>query len=198
MSWKITPFYRSTQGEQTAFFINPLQAFVSNIPVGNLKSRGVEFAFTKGDFSRNGFAGQLAFTYTYTDINYTPLPNGGTPLSVIDNDIATFNAYTSGCASTQSGGTKNAACLTQGGALPTDPNTGTTITASPCYSAAGTAVACTVAGAIANPYWNAPTNNLFNLSGPYLPTDTVVATAGLNANTYGTPYVAALILQLQA
>ncbi len=42
ISWKITPFWRQTNGEQSAFFINPLQAFVSNIPVGNLTSKGVE------------------------------------------------------------------------------------------------------------------------------------------------------------
>jgi hypothetical protein len=190
MSMKITPFWRSTQGEQTAFFIDPLQAFVSNIPVGNLTSKGVEFAFNKGDFNRNGLSGQLAFTYTYTDIKYTALPNGGTPLSVINNDVATFNAFTSFCASNP----KDARCLTQGGATPTDPNTGNAIVASPCYDTSGNAVACSATGAIANPYWNAPVNSLFNLSGPYLPTDTVVATTGLNANTYAVPYTATLLL----
>src|SRR5579884_515818 len=194
MSWKITPFWRATQGEQTAFFINPLQAFVSNIPVGNLNSRGVEFAFNKGDFNRNGLSGQLAFTYTYTDIKYTALPNGGTPLSVINNDVATFNAYTSGCASTQAGTAHNPACLLQNGSAPTSPNTGTTIVASPCYDPTGAPVACSVAGAVANPYWNAPTNSLFSLGGPYWPTDTVVATTGLGSNSYAVPYVATLIL----
>ena len=195
MSMKITPFWRSTQGEQTAFFIDPLQAFVSNIPVGNLNSRGVEFAFTKGDFSRNGFAAQLAFTYTYTDIKYTTLPNGGTPLSQINNDIATFNAYTSACAAAPT----NPACLTQGGTTPTDPNYGAPIVASPCYGPAGggapgAPVACGTPGAIANPYWNAPLQSLFNLNGPYWPTDTVVATTGLGSNSYAVPYVGTLLL----
>ena len=189
MSMKITPFWRSTQGEQTAFFIDPLQAFVSNIPVGNLNSRGVEFAFSKGDFSRNGFAAQLAFTYTYTDIKYTTLPNGGTPLSVINNDIATFNAFTSACAAAPS----NPACLTQGGATPTSPNTGAPIVASPCY-VGGAPSPCSAAGAVANPYWNAPLQSLFSLSGPYWPTDTVVATTGLGSNSYAVPYTATLLL----
>jgi hypothetical protein len=194
MSWKITPFWRATQGEQTSFFIDPLQAFVSTIPVGNLNSRGVEFAFQKGDFNRNGFAGQLAFTYTYTDIKYTALQNGGTPLSVINNDIAQFNAYTKGCLATEQGAAHNATCLTQGGTAPTN-SAGNPIIAAACYDAGGVPdQSCTGAGAVANPYWNAPTNGLFNLSGPYLPTDTVVATTGLGANTYGAPYVATLLL----
>jgi hypothetical protein len=194
LSWKITPFWRATQGEQTAFFIDPQQAFVSNIPVGNLNSRGVELAISKGDFNRNGLSGQLALTYTYTDIKYTALPNGGTPLSGINNDIATFNAFTAGCASTQAGTAKNPACLTQNGSLPTSPNTQTQIVASPCYTSAGAPVPCNTAGAIANPYWNAPTSSLFNLNGPYLPTDTVVATTGLGVNSYAVPYVATLLL----
>jgi hypothetical protein len=154
-----------------------------------LNSRGVEFAFTKGDFAKNGLSGSLALTYTYTDIKYTKLRNGGTPLSVINNDVATFNAFTSACATNPA----NRACLTQGGTTPLDPTTGTPIVASPCYTTAGAPSAC-VAGTIANPYWNAPLNPLFDLAGPYLPTDTVVATTGLGVNTYNVPYVAALLL----
>jgi hypothetical protein len=190
LSFKLTPFWRTTQGEQTAFFINPLQAFVSNIPVGNLQSRGVEFALSKGDFNRNGLSGSLAFTYTYTDIKYGKLNNGGTPLSVINNDVAAFNAFTSFCASH---GT-DPRCLTQGGTTPNDPNTGAPIVASPCYTTAGAPAPACGAGTVANPYWNAPVNALFNLAGPYWPTDTVVATTGLNVNSYAVPYVATLLL----
>ena len=193
MSLKLTPFWRSTQGEQTSIFINPLQLFVSSIPVGNLQSRGFEFAFTKGNFINNGFSGALAFTYTYTDIKYGRLPNAGTPLTPINNDIATFNAFTSGCAATQAGTAHNPACLTQGGTQPMDPNTNAPIVASPCYTTAGSPTACGP-GTIANPYWNAPTNGLFNLSGPYWPTDTVVARTGLGSNSYAVPYVATLLL----
>ncbi len=39
-----------------------------------------------------------------------------------------------------------------------------------------------------------PIQGLFNLNGPYLPTNTVVSTTGLNANSYAVPYVATLLL----
>ncbi len=189
MSWKITPFWRATNGEQTAFFINPVQAFVSNIPVGNLTSKGVEFAFTDGDFARNGFAGQLAFTYAYTTIKYGPLNNGATPLSVINNDVATYNAFTSTCAAHPT----DSRCVLPNGSTPLDPTTGTPIVASPCYTTTGAPAPCGPT-TIANPYWNAPAQGLFNLNGPYFPTDTVVATTALNVNSYMIPYVATVIL----
>jgi len=181
LSWKLTPFWRYTTDEQTAFFINPKTAFVSVIPVGNLRSQGVELAVQKGDFSRDGWAGALAFTYTYTTINYTPLKNGGTPLSPINTDIKTYNAYTSFCASHS-----------------TDPRCGATsngMISAACYATSGTPDPTCAAGDIANPYWNAPVQPLMSLNGPYFPTDTVVAPLGLNfLNLYGVPYTTTLIL----
>ncbi|MGZ3561504.1 MAG: TonB-dependent receptor domain-containing protein [Vulcanimicrobiaceae bacterium] len=199
MSWKITPFIRSTLGEQTSLFIDPVHLFVSSIPVGNLTSKGFEFAFHAGDFNRNGWAGQLAFTYAFTQIKYTTLGNGGTPLSVINNDIATYNALTSFCA----GHASDSRCRLGNGVTPTDPATGSPLVAAPCYtavSAAGGGIVgavpapCGSAGSYANPYWNAPVQGLFNLNGPYFPTDTVVAQSGLGVNSYAVPYVATLIV----
>ena len=183
-SIKITPFLRKTSGEQTTVFIDPRHAVVSSIPVGDLTSRGIEFAFSKGNFDRNGFAGQLAYTYTYATIDYSPLGNGSTVIDPINNDIKNYNAYTSACA--------------PGGAAAKAGNCGVTSSgavAAPCYGNAGAAVLCTAPGAVANPYWNAPAQGLLDRSGPYFPTDTVVSTFGLNSgNSYLTPHTATLIL----
>lgn len=187
-SMKVTPFLRKTSGEQTSVFIDPKHAVVSSIPVGNLTAQGVELALQDGDFNRNGFAGQLAYTYTYTTVKYGLLGNGGTVISPINNDIKSYNAYTSFCAHD-----------------PRDARCGSTsngVAAAPCYvatqSSSGTSVApapCGAAGAYANPYWNAPVQSLLDPSGPYFPTDTVVSALGLNSgNAYGVPHVATLIL----
>lgn len=180
LSWKVTPFYRYTQGEQTAFFLDPKTGFVSNIPVGNLTAKGVELSIRKGNFNRNGWAGQFSYTYTYTSIKYTPNNVGGTPLDPINNDVKTYNAYTSFC-STHA----------------TDSRCGTTTTgvaAAACYTPAGLPDPTCASTSIANPYWNAPVQNLFDRFGPYFPTDTVVSTFGLNSNAYGVPHTATLIL----
>jgi hypothetical protein len=183
-SLKITPFLRKTSGEQTTVFIDPRHAVVSSLPVGDLTSRGIEFAFSKGNFDRNGFAGQLAYTYTYATIMYSPLGNGSTVIDPINNDIKNYNAYTSGCAPGGAAAKAGLCGVTSSGAA-----------AAPCYGAAGAAIACTAPGAVANPYWDAPAQGLLDRSGPYFPTDTVVSTYGLNSgNSYLTPHTATLIL----
>ncbi|TAM88582.1 hypothetical protein EPN42_09155 [bacterium] len=180
-SWKLTPFWRYTTGEQTSFWINPKTFFVSVIPVGNLKSQGVELALQKGDFNRDGWSGSFAFTYTYTTVNYTNLRNGGTPLSPINTDIKTYNAYTSFCATH----TTDPRC-----GLPTNG-----AAAAACYTSAGAPDPACAAGDVANPYWNAPVQGLLSLNGPYFPTDTVVSTLGLNFfDPYGVPYTSTLVL----
>ena len=186
-SIKVTPFLRKTSGEQTTVFIDPRHAVVSSIPVGDLTSKGVEFAFTKGNFDRNGFAAQLAYTYTYATINYSALGNGSTVIDPINNDIKNYNAYTSACAPGGSAAKAGLCGVTSNG-----------VVAAPCYEGAAgatAAVACTAPGAVANPYWNAPAQSLLDRSGPYFPTDTVVSTFGLNSgNSYLTPHTATLIL----
>ena len=69
-------------------------SFISGLNVGRQTSEGLEFELDKGDFSRNGLAARLTFTYTNSYINYTKLGGG---LSVVDGynqAIAAYNAYT--------------------------------------------------------------------------------------------------------
>jgi hypothetical protein len=189
LSWKITPYVRTTNGEQTSFLLNATSPFVSVVPVGNLTSKGVELALNLGEFSRSRWAAQLAFTYSYTTIMYATRNDGGTPVSVINDDIAAYNAFTSACAAHP----KDARCLLANGQPPTDSYTGTPIVASPCYTTTGTPSPCGP-GTIGNPYWNAPVQSLFDLHGPYVPSDPVVATTGFLPDFYAVPYVASLLV----
>ena len=44
--------------------------FVTQVPVGVNRNYGVEFQVNKGDFTRNGLSGQLAFTYTNSKVQF--------------------------------------------------------------------------------------------------------------------------------
>ncbi|MGZ3496119.1 MAG: TonB-dependent receptor domain-containing protein [Vulcanimicrobiaceae bacterium] len=181
MAVKITPFLRQTHDQIENFYLNIKQGFISGLNAGNQTSEGFEFAFSKGDFARDGFAAQLGFAYTNAYLVFSGLPNGTTILSPINADIQTYNAYTSFCAS-----------------HPSDSRCGKTTTgqtAAACYSTGGSPDPACFAGDIANPYWNAPVQPLLDPSGRYLPYSTIPGGIGSGVNAYTFPYVASLILQ---
>lgn len=169
ISLKLTPFLRQTKDQIQQFFLDQKTGFVSGLNVGRQTSSGFEFQVNDGDFTRNGFAGQLSFAYTHSQITYDTLNNGSTVVTGINNDIAAYNSLTRG------GG--GAACYTQ--ATPTVP---------------GTPVACTTAGAVANPYFNAPRQALVNPTAAFPTYDILPGSIGSSATTFGAPYVTALIL----
>jgi hypothetical protein len=181
LSWKITPFYRKTQNEDINVVLDPTTNFVSAIPALSSTIEGVELFLRKGDFSRNGFAGQLSYTYTYEQSKYQTLPGGTTALTNVNNTIQTYNAYTSYCASHSS-----------------DSRCGTTTTgakAAACYTSTGTPDPSCATGSIANPYWNAPVQSLFDPNANYYPYNQTFGTGfSSNASSYNIPHVAALIL----
>src|SRR5579884_1396408 len=185
MAMKITPFLRQTHDQIENFYLDIRSGFISGLNAGNQTSSGVEFAFTKGDFNRDGFAAQLGFAYTYAKLKFSVLPNGTTVLSPINADIKTYNSYTSFCASHPSD--------TRCGA------TSTGVAAAPCYNPDGRAnPTCTpIAGVqpFANPYWNAPVQALFDPNAYYLPYTIIPGGIGTGVNAYTYPYVASLILQ---
>lgn len=189
MAVKITPFLRQTHDQIENFYINIKQGFISGLNAGNQTSDGFEFAFTKGNFDRDGFAAQLGFAYTYASLKFSTLPNGQTILSPINADIATYNAYTSACASAAAAG-KNPKEYGQAvcGTTPTG------VAAAPCYYQ-GAAASCSTAGAVANPYWNAPLQPLLNPNASYLPYTVIPGGIGTGVEAYNYPYVATLILQ---
>jgi hypothetical protein len=170
VSFKLSPFLRSTQNQVENFFLDRATGFVSGLNVGNQTSRGVEFELDKGNFARDGLSAKLSFAYTNSYVRYNTLSNGSTVLTPVVDGINAYNALT------KAGG------------------------GSPCYTpstatAPGTGVAC-APGEIANPYYNAPLQNAnqFDGSQTYVPYDTIPAGIGVSSTQFGVPYVTSLVL----
>jgi hypothetical protein len=181
LSWKLTPFIRRTRNENINVLIDPQTNFVSGIDALASDIKGFELLFRKGDFSRNGWAGQLAYTYTYEKSRYQTLPGGSTALDGVNSLVQGYNAYTSFCATHAT----DRRCGT--------PTNGAT--AAPCYTTGGTPDAACGAGSIANPYWNAPVQSLFDPKASYFPINQTFGTGfSSNASSYNIPHVATLIL----
>jgi hypothetical protein len=180
MSFKLTPFYTWVSNWQQQTFIG--SNFVTQVPVGVNRNEGFEFQFNKGDFTRNGLSGLVAFTYTNSKIMFQNigLSTGGTitnSLVSLNNAITYYNQLT------KAGG--GSPCYRNGLGVP-------------CSS--GGSVACGPSGSlkcytIANPYYNQPEQGLLDLGGWYNPYSTAVAPS-LNGGvaSYISPYVAALIV----
>ncbi len=175
LSFKITPFYTWVSNWQQQALIGA--NFATQVPVGVNRNYGAEFQLDKGDFTRNGFSGQLAFTYTNSKVQFqnVPLITGGiipNTTVALNEAIAQYNALT------KAGG------------------------GSPCYQD-GTAVSCsTPNGKIApgydtilNPYYNLPSQSLIDPGGWYNPYSTSIA-PNLNGpvTSYVSPEVASVIL----
>jgi hypothetical protein len=182
ISWKLTPFVRTTRNEDITVILNPVTNFASAIPALSSNIHGIEALFRKGDFSRNGFAAQIAYTYTSEQSKYQTLPGGSTALDNVNAAVKTYNGYTSFCAANP--GDKRCGLPSNG------------LTASPCYtSGANVPDPTCAAGDIANPYWNAPVQPLFNPNANYYPYNQTFSSGfSSNASSYNIPHVAAIIL----
>ena len=185
VSLKLTPFLRKTQDQIQSFFLDQKTGFVSGLNVGRQTSQGFEFELDKGNFSRDGIAAKVSFTYTNSYINYNTLSNGSTVVTGINSDIQSYNAYTSFCA-----------------ANPTDKRCGTTSAATPgsngsapCYTITGTPDPACAANSVANPYWNAPVQSLIDPNANFATYDLFPGPIGSSAQAYGAPYFATVILQ---
>ncbi|BDE05126.1 hypothetical protein WPS_04020 [Vulcanimicrobium alpinum] len=183
-SFKLTPFYRSTRDQLQAFPIG-VGGIVSGFNVGHQTSYGVELALRKGDFARDGFAGQLAYTYTHSRIKYAQFPSGTNVIDSINLYVKDYNAYTSFC-----------------GTHPADPRCGTTVSGgapAPCYDAATNGPVAAVGGACpatatANPYYSQPVQNLFPVNAEYTTYDQIPQPF-VGENGYETPHVLSAIVQ---
>ncbi len=183
MSYKLTPFYNLTNGYQEQSFIGA--GFVTQVPVGQFVSKGVEFAFSKGDFARNGLSGQLSVTYTDAKVRFqNGLVNGfgANQVDIYNQVIGEYNKLAKG-------GSQNYPCFTTVGNNPTpNSNTGAGV------GAVGVAQTC-AAGTITNPYFNASAQGLLSRDGWY-PPPSDVALPGVNSGLgiYDSPWVSSLIL----
>lgn len=183
-AFKLTPFYRSTRDQLQNFFIDPLTGLESGLNVGHQISSGVEVALTKGDFSRNGFAGQLGFTYTHSAIKYQDFD--GLNYNVIDllnRYIQQYNSFTRACAGAAPSSSNSALCGTYGGsnAVASFPGVNQT-TGTP------------IAGLnISNPYYDDAPRPLLTDNAWYSTYDVIPGPYSAE-NGYETPYVATMIL----
>jgi hypothetical protein len=176
MSFKLTPFYTWVNQWQQQTFIG--SAFVTQVPVGVNRDYGVEFQFSKGDFSRNGLSGLFAFTYTDSKVQFQnePLSTGG----IIPNTTIALNGVID---------QYNALTKAGGG--------------SPCYRAT-LPVACsappitinkTTYSTIYNPYYNQAKQFPLDPNGWYNPYTTAIAPSLSAADTsYISPITSSLIL----
>jgi Carboxypeptidase regulatory-like domain/TonB dependent receptor len=91
-TFKLSPFYRYTTNQIVTIELGP--SFASGINAATQQTKGVELAIQKGDPSRNGFSGQLNYTYTNASIKYSTLANGTNAIDIINNYITAFNGLT--------------------------------------------------------------------------------------------------------
>lgn len=181
ISFKLTPFYRKTNDQNQLFFLSQKTGFVSGLNVGSQTSKGVELQIQKGSFDRDGFAALFSYTYTDSKIKLNKLSNGSTVVSGINLNIQNYNGYTSYCA-----------------AHSTDPRCGaSTANDAPCYTSAGTRDPTCAAGSIANPYWNAPVQNLLDPNADYIPFDLFPLGINSATNSFEVPNVATLVLNFK-
>jgi hypothetical protein len=188
MSMQITPFLRKSQNEVINIPVDPTNpGFVTGVNGAGVTASGVEFAFNKGDFSKNGWAAQIAFTYTWAAEKYYTFPStGGSLLTSANQAIVTYNQYTSYCAANPN---DKKYCTTAG----VPPGT---VTGAACY-VGGAPSACTAAGAVANPYWNSNPQGLLDPNASYPAYNGYLGLAenGGTSASYVTPYVVAILAQ---
>ncbi len=169
ISYKLTPFYRSTRDQLQPVPIG-VGGVVSGFNVGHQTSTGVELAVRAGDPSRDGLSAQLAYTYTHSRIRYGPLPSGLTVIDGLNQYIQEYNSYTAACAAPTATNAKLCGGVYNG--TPT--------------SSAGAAT-------VTNPYFNAPAQPLLDPRGSYTTYDEIPQPF-TGENGYETPHVASLVV----
>jgi hypothetical protein len=194
-SLRVTPFYRTTQ--------NQLFGSLGRYGFSNESqqtSRGIEFEFDRGLFDRDGFAVRLTGAYENSFVRFLSYnPYGAQAVDPINAAIADYNAYTSACAA---GG--KLAGKTQFGS-PVCGSIGSGAVASACYSPAtsapdgsstlaGVAEPCSAAGAVANPYWNAPAQSLIDPNAEFPTYQYVPLSPATPTTSSDAPYLASLAL----
>ena len=191
ISFKLTPFYRSTRDQLQNFFIDPLTGLESGLNVGHQVSYGLEFALRKGDFANQGLSAALSYTYTHSRIRYQNFPNSSR--NVIDNlnsYIQDYNSYTKTCAQNPSNN-PSSPCYYLGGTLQTGA------APAPCYTSTGAPDPACGANSVVNPYWNSTPQPLLDRNAYYTTYDVIPGPVSAE-NGYETPHQASLILNYRA
>lgn len=188
MSFKLTPYYRGTMGQFENILLDT-SGNESGVNVGSEKSFGVELAFQKGDFARDGMSTLLAATYNYSRFYYSKFASGFNLLDLINAHIAEYNAYTSACAP----GGRLAGQMQYGTAVCGSTSNGAA--AAKCYTSAGLPDNTCASGDTFNPYFARSPQPLFNPNGSYAPYDVLPDEQLAAGNGFGPPVTATLLAQ---
>jgi Carboxypeptidase regulatory-like domain/TonB dependent receptor len=86
-SYKISPYYRYTSNQSVN--VSLPGGLTGAFNSGTERTQGLEVAVQKGDASRNGFSGQLSYTYTYSQLKYS-LINGTNIVSTLLSSLKPF------------------------------------------------------------------------------------------------------------
>ncbi|HTX59359.1 MAG TPA: TonB-dependent receptor [Verrucomicrobiae bacterium] len=181
VSFKLSPFYRSTKNQVEYKAIDALGGTLAGLNVGTQHSYGVEFSLQGGDFARDGFSYLLSYTYTDSKVHFSPI-NGQSVIDNLNEAIAQFNSYTHACAGVTASSPNWAACGSghdAGNAAPTLLNSDASANAGQLQ--------------IPNPYYKEALEPLLDTNGWYSPYDTVPGPFSYS-NGYEVPNVASLIL----
>jgi hypothetical protein len=93
MSFKLTPYYRYATNQ--IYSIALPFGLSGGLNSGIERVDGVEFAFTKGDFNKNGLSFLFSYTYTNAAEQWANFPNTSiNPIDPYNQDIANFNGLT--------------------------------------------------------------------------------------------------------
>ena len=184
VSFKLTPYIRTTKNELSTVLLDPVTSFVSSVNVGQKNVKGIEFELRKGDPNKNGLFGQLSYTYTYAREKFTKLPNGRSVVDGLNLSIQAYNRQTSFCASNPGDARCNA------------PGAAQIAAGAPCYTTAGKPDPACASTSVANPYWNAKVQNLFDPNGQYAVYNTLSGSRFVSGSnqSYVVPHVLSLIL----
>jgi hypothetical protein len=158
----------------------------------------VELAVTKGDFSRNGLSGQLAFTYTNAQTQYQSgiVPN---QISLFNKLIMNYNCITAAGYSANKG-----ACAALQYSAPSkcyqlNPVTGADMSVGCGHGPLTNPSTGETTTPVLNPYYNASPQPLEDVNGWYQGTiyqqlPGLGSAYGIYAQGFASPYVASLIL----
>ncbi len=196
MQFSVSPFYRKTTNEFVTILIDPKTNFVADVNGLNRTVTGAEFAVTKGNFGRPGFAAQLAYTYTYATAKFKVFPNGGSFVAQANAGVQQYNAYTKSCATNPNNPTCGKTVFCSATANANVAGCAGASGAAPCYAASGAPAPACGAGTVANPYWNSQSFGTFDPNASYFPYNNGIGN-GANgiATSFLVPHVASLILQ---
>jgi hypothetical protein len=96
LSFKLTPYARTTRGQVLNLPVNPTQpSFVTGYNFGNARIHGAEFLVQKNRTTENGLTATLAGTYTDSKIHFGPAGNGQSIIDLINGQITAYNTANS-------------------------------------------------------------------------------------------------------